>query len=180
MPRIKLATIWLSGCSGCHMSLLDLDERLFELVQKADIVYSPLMDVKEYPENVDVVLVEGAIANEEQLDFIQVVRSRSRIVVSFGDCAVTGNITALRNNLKSLNSVLAYNYFEAADIQKQIPDTQEFVPRLLERVVPVHVMIPVDVFLPGCPPHADHIWAALAPLLNHETPHLKNEQIKFG
>ena len=72
MPRIKLATIWLSGCSGCHMSLLDLDERLFELVQKADIVYSPLMDVKEYPQNVDVVLVEGAIANEEQLDFIQV------------------------------------------------------------------------------------------------------------
>ena len=98
--KIRLATAWLGGCSGCHMSLLDLDERLIDLFEAADLVYSPIADVKEYPENVDVALVEGAVANVDHLELAQKIRARSTIVVSFGDCAVTGNVPSLRNRLQ--------------------------------------------------------------------------------
>lgn len=99
MERLRLATVWLGGCSGCTMSFLDLDEWLFDLARMADIVYSPVLDCKVYPENVDAVLVEGAVANEDNLHFIQLVRQRTKLLVSFGDCAVTGNVTAMRNPL---------------------------------------------------------------------------------
>src|SRR5262249_27782415 len=99
MDRLRLATVWLGGCSGCHMSFLDLDEWLIDRAGRADIVYTPIADVKEYPENVDVVLVEGAVGNEENLEMIRKVRARTKVVVSFGDCAVTGNVTSLRNPL---------------------------------------------------------------------------------
>src|SRR5579871_1634055 len=106
MNRLRLATVWLGGCSGCHMSFLDLDEFLIDLAWKVDIVFSPFLDAKEYPERVDAVLVEGAIANAEHLALIRRVRERSRTLISFGDCAVTGNVTAMRNPLGSALPVL--------------------------------------------------------------------------
>ncbi len=180
MSQIKLATVWLGGCSGCHMSFLDLDEWLFELAAQVDFVYSPFMDIKEYPEGVDVVLVEGAIANQDHLDMIHKVRARSRILISFGDCAVTGNVTALRNPLGSAEPVLQRCYIEAVDLHGQIPTEPGIVPPLLDRVTPVHSVVPVDVYLPGCPPPADRIRAALEPLLIGEILHLEGQQIKFG
>src|SRR5262249_36847919 len=92
LGRVRLATVWLGGCSGCHMSFLDLDEFLIDLAGMVDLVYSPLVDVKEFPRRVDVTLVEGAVANEENLEMIHRVRQRTRVLVSFGDCAVTGNV----------------------------------------------------------------------------------------
>ncbi|HYG67093.1 MAG TPA: hypothetical protein VD838_05515, partial [Anaeromyxobacteraceae bacterium] len=99
LRRPRLATVWMGGCSGCHMSFLDLDERLLELAAKADVVFTPIADVKTYPEDVDVALVEGAVANEEHLHVIRTVRARTKLLVAFGDCAVTGNVTAIRNAL---------------------------------------------------------------------------------
>ena len=96
--KVRVATVWLSGCAGCHMSFLDQDEKLVDLAQKIQLVYSPIADVKEFPENVDVTLIEGAIANEEQLHMLQKVRARTKVLISLGDCAVTGNVTALRNS----------------------------------------------------------------------------------
>lgn len=180
MDRVKLATVWLGGCSGCHMSFLDLDEWLFDLAAQVDFVYSPFMDVKAYPEGVDVVLVEGAIANEEHLELIHTVRARSRLLVSFGDCAVTGNVTALRNPLGRAELVLQRCYIEAADLHGQIPTEPGIVPPLLDRVTPVHTVVPVDVYLPGCPPPADRIRAVLESLLKGERPRLEGQQIKFG
>ena len=97
MTRPRLATVWLDGCSGCHMSFLDLDERLLEIAERADIVYSPLVDIKEFPLDVDVCLVEGAVSSEEDLHKIGVVRERTRTLVSLGDCAVTANVPGMRN-----------------------------------------------------------------------------------
>ena len=98
-PKIRLATAWLGGCSGCHMSFLDLDERLIDLMDMVELVYSPIADIKEFPENVDVTLVEGAVANVDHVKLVEAIRANSKIVVSFGDCAVTGNVTSLRNKL---------------------------------------------------------------------------------
>lgn len=180
MDRVKLATVWLGGCAGCHMSFLDLDEWLFELAKVADVVYSPVADVKEFPEGVDVTLVEGAVANEDNLELIGKVRDRSKLVVSFGDCAVTGNVTAMRNPLGKTEPILQVIYVEAADAQGQYPAATGIVPRLLPKVRPVHEVVHVDAFLPGCPPPADRIRAAIEALVGGEAPQLTGSQLKFG
>jgi NAD-reducing hydrogenase small subunit len=180
MERLKVATVWLGGCSGCHMSFLDLDEFLIELADRADIVYTPIMDVKTYPEGVDVVLVEGAIANVDHLEMIHKVRRNSQVLISFGDCAVTGNVTALRNPVGSAEPVLRRSYVEQTDLHPQIPSEQGIVPVLLDRVTPVHAVVPVDVYLPGCPPPAPRIRVVLEQLLDGRPIHLEGREIKFG
>jgi NAD-reducing hydrogenase small subunit len=162
------------------MSFLDLDEWLIELAKMADLVFTPLADVKVFPENVDVTLVEGAVANEDHFHFIQLVRARSRVLVAFGDCAVTGNVTALRNTLGSAREVLERGYVELADVHPQIPSERDVVPCLLERVRPLHQMVAVDFYLPGCPPPAERIRAVLESMLQGKQPHLEGRDVKFG
>jgi NAD-reducing hydrogenase small subunit len=178
MARLRLATVWLAGCSGCHMSFLDLDEWLAELAGRADVVYSPLVDAKEFPDGVDVTLVEGAVANEENRTMAHTVRARSKLVVSFGDCAVTGNVTALRNPLGGAGTVLHRGYRELPTLNAAIPSG--VVPALLDRVEPLHAVIPVDLYLPGCPPPADRIRAVLDALTRGEAPRLPADQLRFG
>jgi NAD-reducing hydrogenase small subunit len=182
MARLKVATVWLGGCSGCHMSFLDLDEFLIDLAGRIDLVYSPIMDVKEYPAQVDLCLIEGAVCNEDHLELVRKVRSRTRIVVSFGDCAVTANVPAIRNQLGLHNheSVLQRAYVEGAQNNPGIPKEPGIVPALLERVLPVHQAVHVDWFLPGCPPPAERIKFFLGQLLNGEEPKLTDQQLKFG
>jgi NAD-reducing hydrogenase small subunit len=174
LPR--LATAWLGGCSGCHMSWLDLDERLIDLAAIVDICYSPIMDIKEFPEQVDITLVEGAVANDDHLHDIQLIRQRTRVLVAFGDCAVTGNVTALRN-LFPLESVLTRAYRDA-DIVTAVPGGNDVIPRLLDRVLRIHDVVPVDHFLPGCPPSAGEIYGFVAALLAGSRP--VSEGRKFG
>jgi NAD-reducing hydrogenase small subunit len=181
-PTLRLATVWFGGCSGCHMSFLDLDEFLFDLAGKAEIVFSPVMDVKEYPENVDVCLIEGAICNEDNLELLHKVRARTRTLVSFGDCAVTANVPAIRNQLGLSNaeSVLQWAYIECAQANPGVPKEPGIVPALLPRVMPVHEVVPVEYFLPGCPPPADRIKAFLGAVLEGKAPQLAGADIKFG
>lgn len=176
-PRI--ATAWLGGCSGCHMSLVDLDERLIELASRIDLVYSPLMDVKEFPPDVDATLVEGAVANEENLHQLRLIRERSKLLVSFGDCAVTGNVTAMRNPLRRAEPVLKRAYIENVDLQPRRPAEPGIVPMLLDRVRPLHELVPVDLYLPGCPPAADLIHFVLGELAAGRSPDLK-DRLKYG
>lgn len=167
-PRV--ATIWLEGCSGCHMSFLDMDERLVELADKMDVVYSPLMDIKEFPQDVDVTLVEGAINTVEDLEKLRKIRARTKLLVSFGDCAVTANVPSMRNEFK-LKDVLQRAYVENATLNPGPPSfTEEGVPGLLPRARPVHEYVPVDLFLPGCPPPADAIYYVLRELLAGRMP----------
>ena len=172
--KIKLATVWLDGCSGCHMSLLDTDERLAELAGRVDVVWGPLVDAKEFPEDVDVTLVEGAISSEEDLHRIRQVRSRTKILVSLGDCAVTGNVPAMRNKFGA-DAVLRRAYLENASLDPQIP--REAIPPLLSNARPVHEVARVDVFVPGCPPSADLIFSVLSEMLEGRVP---NPAAKFG
>ncbi len=175
--KARVATAWMGGCSGCHMSFLDLDERLIELAGKIDLVFSPVADVKVFPENVDVTLVEGAICNEEHLHQIKLIRERTRILVSFGDCAVAGNVTAMRNVLGKAEPVLQRAYIENVTLKPQLPVEPGIVPPLLDRVLSVHDVVDVDVFLPGCPPSADIIYFALCELLAGRQPDLTGRLI---
>ena len=178
--KARVATVWLGGCSGCHMSFLDMDEFLFDFAEKADLVYSPIADVKDFPEDVDVTLVEGAIANEDNLELARQVRANTKTVVSFGDCAVTGNVTAMRNPLGDPIAILEAVYVDGPDRDKVIPSEEGIVPPLMPQVMPVHRVIPVDVYLPGCPPPADRIRRAVTALLDGEPLTDRGEDIQFG
>ncbi len=180
MERLRLATIWLGGCSGCHMSFLDLDEWLLELTQFANLVYSPVIDAKVYPEQVDAVLVEGAVANEDHLVMLRLVRERTRLVIAFGDCAVTGNVTALRNPLGSADNVLQRSYVELVDERPQIPHEPGVLPVLIDKVLPLHHVVHVDAFLPGCPPPADRIQRLLELWRDGKPLQLSGPDIQFG
>ena len=178
--KARIATVWLGGCSGCHMSFLDTDEWLFEFAERAELVYSPLVDIKEFPSDVDVTLVEGAVANEDNRELAEIVRANSKTVVSFGDCAVTGNVTAMRNPLGDPTQILIKVYVEAPDRDGVIPNEEGIVPALLPQVLPLHRVISVDVYLPGCPPPAERIRTAVTALLDG-TPLLdRGEDIRFG
>jgi NAD-reducing hydrogenase small subunit len=149
------------------MSLLDMDERLLDIFERADLVYSPLVDAKDYPQDVDVCLVEGAVSSEEDLHKIRLVRERTRTLVSFGDCAVTSNVPGMRNPI-GVAPLLDRAYRENVTLNPGIPN--QVVPALLPESRPVHKVVPVDVFLPGCPPHADLIFTLLDDLLSGRPP----------
>jgi NAD-reducing hydrogenase small subunit len=176
VSKLRLATVWLDGCSGCHMSFLDLDERLLAVAEKADLVYSPLVDNKIFPPDVDITLVEGAVSSEEDLHKIQMVRQRTKTLVSLGDCAVTANVPSMRN-MFPLQAIFDRAYQENVTLEPGTPT--EVVPALLERVRPVHEVVPVDVFIPGCPPHADTIFYAVSELLEGRSPNL-SAKTRFG
>ncbi len=175
MTKVKLATVWLDGCSGCHMSLLDMDEQLIAIANKADLVYGPLVDFKEFPEWVDVTLVEGSVSSEEDLAKIRNIRAHTKILVSMGDCAVTGNVPSMRQ-LFPLKDVMTRVYDENATLNQHTPD--EVIPKLNKNVRPVHEIVTVDVFLPGCPPPSTQIVRVINELLEGRTPELA--EARFG
>jgi NAD-reducing hydrogenase small subunit len=180
--KIRLATVWLGGCSGCHMSFLDLDEFLIDLADAVDLVYSPVVDMKDYPENVDLCLIEGAVCNEDNLEILHKIRARTKVLVSFGDCAVTGNVPAMRNTfgIDNADNVLQRAYIDSAQNNPAVPKADGIVPQLLARVRPVHEMVFVEHLLPGCPPPAARIKDLVAQLLAGTTPKQEGEQLKFG
>ncbi len=175
MSKAKLATVWLDGCSGCHMSLLDIDESIIELAKKTDVVYGPLVDAQEFPEGVDITLVEGAVSSQDDIKLVQEIRSRSRLLVALGDCATTSNVPAMRNTVP-VNKLLERIYVEGVQENPVIPSG---VPPLLRRAIPVHEAVKVDFHVPGCPPSAGAISFVLQELLAGRRPDLTSK-VKFG
>jgi NAD-reducing hydrogenase small subunit len=176
MSKPTLATIWLDGCSGCHMSFLDMDERILTVLEQADLAYSPLVDVKQFPEHVDIALVEGSVSSEDDLAKVLKVRDHCTTLVALGDCAVTGNVPSMRN-VFGRTAVMETVYSENATILH--PPPTEGVPPPLKFVRPVHEVVPVDVFVPGCPPSADTIFFVLQELLAGRVPRLQ-AAARFG
>jgi len=176
MTKARLATMWLDGCSGCHMSLLDVDEAIITIAQRADLVYGPLVDAQVFPDKVDVTIVEGAVSSQDDLEKIQHVREHTRILVALGDCAVTSNVPSMRNPF-TVKSILERVYIEGADVQKGIPT--DGVPTLLKHAIPLQDVVKVDVHVPGCPPSAQAILFVLNELLDGRIPDLKSK-VRFG
>lgn len=176
MTKTTLATVWLDGCSGCHMSFLDMDDGLLALAEWFELVYSPLVDQKVFPAEVDVTLVEGAVSSSEDLHKIRHIRAHTKILVSLGDCAVTGNVPSMRNPF-GVDAMMARVYQEGALINPQLPVIG--VPTLLPTVIPVHAVVKVDVYLPGCPPAAAVIAYAVGELLAGRMPDIA-DKTRFG
>ena len=176
MKKVKVATAWLDGCSGCHMSLLDMDAGIISLGRKIEIVYGPLVDAQEFPEDVDVTLVEGAVSSQDDLNRIQKMRQRTRILISLGDCAVNGNVPAMRNSIP-VSKLLQRVYVDGSEEGKLIPTDR--VPPLLKQARPLREFVKVDYWLPGCPPPAKAIVGLITDLLEGRKPE-PSQPVKFG
>lgn len=180
MAKPKVATTSLAGCFGCHMSFLDIDERILELVELVDFDKSPINDIKEFTGRCAVGLVEGGCCNEENVRVLQDFRKHCDILISVGDCAINGGIPAMRNALP-LKECLDEAYLNGPSVYNpagQIPDDED-IPLLLNKVYPCHEVVKIDYHLPGCPPPADTLWAALTALLTSKPVELPYELIKY-
>ena len=175
MRKVKVATVWFDGCSGCHMSVLDMDAGIIALLRKVDIVYGPLVDAQEFPEDVDVTLIEGAISTHEDMVNLQKIRARTRILVALGDCAVTSNVPSMRNSYP-VNKILQRVYVEGAQENRAVPVD---IPQLLKQSRPVHDFTKVDVHVPGCPPSSKAIAGVLTDLVEGRRLD-PNPKLKFG
>jgi len=180
MSKPKVATASLAGCFGCHMSILDIDERILKLIELVDFDKSPVDDIKKFSARCAVGLIEGGCCNEENVHVLQDFRKNCDILISLGDCATMGGIPAMRNTIP-LKECLDEAYLNGPTVHnpnKTIPNDPE-LPLLLKKVYPCHEVVKMDYHLPGCPPSADTIWAALTALLTNEKVALPYELIKY-
>ena len=175
--KIRLATASLAGCFGCHMSFLDIDERILELVDLIEFDRSPITDIKTIGQ-CDVGIIEGGVANEENVEVLREFRAHCKVLVAMGACAITGGIPAMRNQFE-LRECLEESYINGVGVSNpHIPSDPE-IPMLLNKVHPIYEVVKVDYFLPGCPPSADAIWTFLNELLAGEPISLPYTQIHY-
>jgi NAD-reducing hydrogenase small subunit len=180
MAKAKIATTSLAGCFGCHMSLLDIDERILDLVELVEFDKSPINDLKEFTTQCAVGLIEGGCCNEENVHVLRNFREHCDILISVGDCAIMGGLPAMRNGIP-LKECLEEAYLNGVTVHnpsQQIPNDKE-IPLLLNRVYPCQEIVRIDYHLPGCPPPADTLWAALTALLTEQPVALPYELIKY-
>jgi NAD-reducing hydrogenase small subunit len=180
MSKPRVATASLAGCFGCHMSLLDIDDRILELIELVDFDKSPIDDIKEFSGRCAVGIVEGGCANEENVRVLRDFRAHCDVLVSLGDCATMGGLPAMRNTIP-LKECLEEAYLKGPTVHNpsgRIPSDPE-IPLLLDRVVPCHEVVRIDYHLPGCPPSADTIWEALVALLGGKPVALEYGLVKY-
>lgn len=166
MSKPVIATASLAGCFGCHMSILDIDERILDLIELVEFDKSPIDDIKNFTRPVDIGLIEGGCCNSENVEVLRTFRQNCKILISVGECAIMGGLPAMRNTIP-LRECLEEAYLKSPTVAPDdavIPNDEE-LPLLLNRVYPCHEIVKIDYFLPGCPPNADLIWEALTALL---------------
>ena len=175
--KVKIATTSLAGCFGCHMSFLDMDEKLAILSEYIEFNRSPFTDIK-HCEPSDIGLIEGGVCTAENVHVLREFRTHCRILVAVGACAITGGVPAMRNYF-DLRDCLEEAYLHGAGITNpQIPNDTE-LPLLLDKVYPVGDVVKIDYFLPGCPPPADAFLQLLLPLLDGKAPQMTGEKLHY-
>jgi NAD-reducing hydrogenase small subunit len=180
MPKVKIATDWLAACAGCHMSLLDIDERLVALLDEIEFTSSPVTDLKHPPrDGVTVGILTGAISNTHNVEVARQMRGRCQVLIAVGDCATFGGIVAMRN-MVGTDAALRRAYLESeTTVDGLIPDSSE-LGRPLASVTGVDKVVKVDLFIPGCPPSADALFYAISELLAGRVPVvLPDEYFKY-
>lgn len=176
-PKLRIATTSLAGCFGCHMSLLDIDEHLFELVELVEFDRSPLTDIKHCGP-CDIGLIEGGVCNAENVHVLREFRNNCKTLIAIGACAINGGLPAQRNNL-DLGACLREVYeFRDGLTAGGVPNDPE-LPLLLDKVYPIHEVVRVDYFIPGCPPSGEAIWKFLSDLIAGRTPRLTHSLMHF-
>jgi len=177
MAKVKVATVWLDCCSGCHMSFLDIDEALIEVAKHVEFTRSPITDIKEFTP-VDVGIVEGAVSSVSDEKTLKKLRENCAILMAWGDCACFGGICTMRN-LFNKEDVLRRCYTETESTKDgKIPSSEE-LPALLDKAIPINQVVKVDCYVPGCPPSAEAINYALSQLLQGKIPVLPAEMMRI-
>jgi NAD-reducing hydrogenase small subunit len=174
----KLATCSLAGCFGCHMSLLDIDDRLLTLLDYVDFDKTPFTDKKSFDSMVDIGYIEGGCSNEHDVEVLRDFRRNCKTMISVGECAITGNVPAMRNWIP-LQECLEEAFLRGPTVINGIIPKSKEIPLLLNKVYPAHEWVKIDYFLPGCPPSADSIWFALQAILHGQKPDLPYIYKKF-
>lgn len=178
MSKPIIATASLAGCFGCHMSILDIDERILQLIDLVEFNKSPIDDIKKFTKMCDVGLIEGGCCNSENVENLRAFRKNCKILISVGECAIMGGLPALRNGIP-IKECLEEAYLKCPTVDDKIIPNDEELPIILDKVYPCHEVVKIDYFLPGCPPSADLIWAALTALLEGRKLDPAYELIKF-
>ena len=181
MSKPIVATQSLAGCFGCHMSLLDIDERILDLFDLVEFNKSPIDDIKEFTKKCDIGIIEGGCCNSENIHVLKDFRKNCKILISFGECAIMGGLPALRNGIP-IKECLNEAYLDGPTVRdndKQIIPNDDEIPMLLDKVYPLHEIVKIDYYLPGCPPSAELIWNALVALVTGDEMKLPYEVIKF-
>ncbi len=177
MAKVKVATVWLEACSGCHMSFLDIDEAIIDLSNLVEFTRSPITDIKDFTP-VDVGIVEGSVGNTEEEEVLKHLRENCKILMVWGDCACFGGVCAMRSTFNK-EEVLKRAYIETESTYKGKIPRPPGVPALLDKVKPVNHIVKVDCYVPGCPPEAKVILYALNELLAGRIPVLPSEMMRF-
>lgn len=180
MSKPVIATASLAGCFGCHMSILDIDDRILKLIELVDFDKSPINDIKNFTRICDVGLIEGGCCNTENVEVLRSFRKNCKVLVALGECAVMGGLPAMRNGIP-VRECLEEAYFHSptVDPEDRVIPNDEDLPVILDRVYPLHEVVKIDHFLPGCPPSADLIWEALTALLEGRPLNITYDMLKY-
>ncbi len=176
--KVKVATCSLAGCFGCHMSLLDIDEKLLKLIELIQFDKSPIDDIKEFTGPVDVGLIEGAVCNSENVHVLREFRKHCKYLVAVGECGITGGLPSMRNGVP-LQECLEEAYVKGVGVKDGFIPSDTEIPLLLDKVHPLHEVVKVDFVIPGCPPSAEALWYFLSELLAGRDPSLPVELIRY-
>lgn len=181
MSKPIVATASLAGCFGCHMSILDIDERILKLIELVEFNKSPIDDIKTFTKQCDIGIIEGGCCNSENVENLIAFRKNCKILISLGECAIMGGLPAMRNGIP-VKECLQEAYLGGPTVQlnseKIIPNDEE-LPIILDKVYPLHEIVKIDYYLPGCPPRADLIWTAVAALVTGNPLEIPYELVKF-
>ncbi|MBN2324555.1 MAG: NADP oxidoreductase [Spirochaetes bacterium] len=178
MAKPKVATTHMAGCFGCHMSLLDIDERLVQLIELVDFDKSPIDDIKRFTGPVDVGIIEGGCSSQENYEVLKMFRKHCKVLVAVGECALTGGIPAMRNTVP-LKECMEEAYLKGPSVVDGVIPNDPDIPLMLDKVYPVHEVVKIDYFIPGCPPPADAFWQVLTALLAGKEPVITYEALKY-